>query len=1080
MSDEKNNDDEIDFSFIKKWFKKDKNKVKEEVKELKQEVKEEISEEKSRLDELRDKRREEKTEEARKEFRKKIEEEKEKIARLEKEQKELRHAEKDIKQDKLDEAEKHVEEVKEEEDEIDFSGIKNWFKSAKEEKKQEKEEDEISFDWKAAKEKITDLTKTKHAPIYLTILLLIIPIFLAANIRMQNANLPRLDSFAEEAVANSIKQQIRGQVNQQYPNLPEANKNSIIETEYQKVYEQNKDQINQQIKTASQQFKANWQDDNENTYMPDIDPYYWARYAKNVLDHGYPGDELRDGKNYDTKMFAPLGKEIAIADLFHPYFLAYFHKAFTLFDSDKDILKSIVLTPVFIAALCVIPAFFIARRISGNIGAFFAATMMAVNVAFVNRTLWGHADTDAWNIFFPLFITWLFFEAFEVEKTWQKITFAAVSGLLIGIYSLIWGGWWYISDFIIATIFIWIAYNAFVHREEIKKGLNKFIQFEPIKNSLIICGAFLVSSAVFVTLFSDFQTFYYGLQGPLQFTTIKTPVLETLWPNVLTTVAELNEGGINEIIATVGGTLLLFISILGIVLSLTKKTKENFYDIKYAVFLAIWMIAAFYATTKGIRFAMLIVPPFAIGFGTAIGILATKGSEWFEKSFRIGKKITIPTLLVLFGLLLLNPITSAYAVAEQDIPIINDAWYNTLTSIREDSKENAIVNSWWDFGHHFKWFTERRITFDGATQDTPQAHWIGKVLLTDDEELAVSILRMLDCGGNTAFDEIDKKQQDTVKSVNIVYEIIKENKQQARIKLTDKGYTEEEANAILKNSHCEPPEDYFIASNDMIGKAGVWAHFAAWDFERAKIWQHLRKMPQEEAVKYMTKNFNYTEQKAVELYSEVQGITSDSEANAWVSSWPTYVTSEGCIKENEIFVCQGNIPLEIDLNKREVKIPASPQPVYPKWLVFPKSNEIIVVKQNSSAKLGGAQEFGVLLIPRSEDSYEALIALGDLAPSMFSRMYYLQGHGLKYFTPFNRQKDGFGTEIHTYKVDWNGTESTQIEFYEGQKVEVNQTTTKRTNKTIIKQEREEIKQVKNQPLENQTTQTKNKAPDFII
>ena len=38
-------------------------------------------------------------------------------------------------------------------------------------------------------------------------------------------------------------------------------------------------------------------------------------------------------------------------------------------------------------------------------------------------------------------------------------------------------------------------------------------------------------------------------------------------------------------------------------------------DIKYAIFLIVWFIATTYASTKGVRFTMLLVPAFAIGFG---------------------------------------------------------------------------------------------------------------------------------------------------------------------------------------------------------------------------------------------------------------------------------------------------------------------------------------------------------------------------------------------------------------------------------------------------------------------------------
>ena len=50
---------------------------------------------------------------------------------------------------------------------------------------------------------------------------------------------------------------------------------------------------------------------------------------------------------------------------------------------------------------------------AGNVGGFFAATMMAVDGAFLGRTTWGHADTDAYAIFFAVYFLWLFLLAIK-------------------------------------------------------------------------------------------------------------------------------------------------------------------------------------------------------------------------------------------------------------------------------------------------------------------------------------------------------------------------------------------------------------------------------------------------------------------------------------------------------------------------------------------------------------------------------------------------------------------------------------------------------------------------------------------
>ena len=53
--------------------------------------------------------------------------------------------------------------------------------------------------------------------------------------------------------------------------------------------------------------------------------------------------------------------------------------------------------------------------------------IVAVNSALLGRTPAGFSDTDPYNIFFPLFIAWVFIEAFEA-KNWKKTTLLACAG----------------------------------------------------------------------------------------------------------------------------------------------------------------------------------------------------------------------------------------------------------------------------------------------------------------------------------------------------------------------------------------------------------------------------------------------------------------------------------------------------------------------------------------------------------------------------------------------------------------------------------------------------------------------------
>ena len=209
---------------------------------------------------------------------------------------------------------------------IDFSKIKNIFKPDR--GVPAEKDDEISVNWKNA----ADFLK-KYGVIFIAL----IPIILSIYVRMQAGFLPVTDDWAANSVITSIRSQVRGSIDQQYPNLPDANKNALVDAQLQKILSENSQQIGQQIKATSAYFRAFFQDENGKNYMPDIDPYYWMRYTKNILDHGHPGDILKDGKPFDNHQLAPIGRFVT-PDTFYPYFSAYFYKFLHFFAPDLTLL----------------------------------------------------------------------------------------------------------------------------------------------------------------------------------------------------------------------------------------------------------------------------------------------------------------------------------------------------------------------------------------------------------------------------------------------------------------------------------------------------------------------------------------------------------------------------------------------------------------------------------------------------------------------------------------------------------------------------------------------------------------------
>jgi len=1171
--EEGNNDDEeisIDFSKITNFFKRKKSKLdevkktEEKLKEVKEEVEERIEEEKKpeRLEELRS------DEQEITHVEKELQMEEQKAEEVDRQEDELRRDVKEIKEE-IREVKEDIEKEEDEEISIDIGKIKNFFKNvfkgeekeapkeklaekkpekpiegAKQEEKtetpvQEKEEaeeeisidfskiksffkgigrgigreerkpgdeEEISVDWKAVSD---------FAVKYKLVLLLLIPIILSIFLRVQPAYLPITDNWAENNVYNYYKNDIRTQINQQYPNLPEQNKDVLVEREFQKFLSSQKPMLEQQIKGTSEHFKTKLQNENGQTYLLAIDPYFWARHARNIIENGHPGDELRDGVPYDNHMFAPGGRPTP-GDMFNAYLEAYAYKFFSIFNRELDLLKVAFYMPVVLATLAVIPAFFIARRIGGNFGGVIAAIIVAIHPAFLTRTAGGFADTDAYNVLFPLLVTWLFLEAFEAKDRNKKILFSAIGGLLVGIYSLTWGGWWHILAFIFATLVIYLGYYCFLHRSELNKGLINFVNQPGIKNTLFLLLCFMLSSMVFTSLFTSFSTFTnFLIRAPISFMKMKEVGITTVWPNVFTTVAEQNPASLNSVISQIGfGNWFLFlIGISGLILSTIKKKdakiwfivssvvwyaliilakpqnlrifivlvaipiiarfiiaiKENEkgIDAKYAILLTLWILSTIYASVKGIRYTLLLVPAFGVSFGITVGLMYTYLSKWISKELNIHKVITRVSIILLMCLLLISPFKSAVATAKNEIPSMNDAWWSSLEKIRLESEPDAIINSWWDFGHWFKYIADRAVTFDGTSQNSPQAHWIGNTLLTDDEDIAIGILRMLDCsgygGGALAFDELNKVIKDIPKTIDIIYEIIVLDEAGAREILNEKGLSNKEADSVLQYSHCEPPEDYFITSEDMVGKAGVWSHFGNWDFDRALIYNTLKKKEykgnKDKSAGFLQERFNMSGGDAENIYYEIESITDSSEANSWIAEWPNYYGMQGCNKrDNKTLECgfvQGLKAL-VDLETMDVNIPTQQGIMHPDVLAY-ATKEGITKKAFINSTIG----VGMTLIP-SGDSYNALICHPKLAAGMFTRLFYMEGHGLKHFEKFSDQRGITGGRIIVWKVNWEGNATNMMdEFKEPEEAK--------------KEEIEEITSNENEPADVTSNFSSNKS-----
>lgn len=292
----------------------------------------------------------------------------------------------------------------------------------------------------------------------------------------------------------------------------------------------------------------------------------------------------------------------------------------------------------------------------------------------------------------------------------------------------------------------------------------------------------------------------------------------------------------------------------------------------YAVLMAVWLIMSGYAVTKGSRF----IPTFAMPLGLSAGIFTGFLVEYLRVRFTTTSSLALivfvaavamvmpfgvsvavkllagvlaagfiysvkkpeiraPFMMVLVVLAAVAPsVSGAHSITTSVAPGTDDGMWNSMQWVKKNTSRDTVVMSWWDFGHLFAVAADRPVTFDGGSQNTPRAYWIGKALTTSNETLSRGILTMLSTSGDLAYETLDNYTDDSGKTAEILTATLGLPREEARAVMTGRyGLSDTEADSVLRYSHPAKPKPFvLVLSSDMLGKAPWWTYFGTWDFKK--------------------------------------------------------------------------------------------------------------------------------------------------------------------------------------------------------------------------------------------------------
>lgn len=779
--------------------------------------------------------------------------------------------------------------------------------------------------------------------------------------------------------------------------------------------------------------KALYQDANGLPYFSEMDSYFNYRMTTDYINNGHLGDTKINGTDWDLHSYYPPGRQAAYTPLI-VYITAFTYKFFNLFGA-------VPLTAIafwigaFIASLAVIPAYFFVRRITNDYGGVTAAIIVATAPFYFSHTFAGFFDTDMFNMLMPLLTVLFFMESFRSNDIRNKTIFAVLSSISLLLYSMAWEGWVYIFYLIVITTVIYLLISNYLLKWKTIKETDKYssklewFQNQPGLFALVI---FIVVSSVLILISSGPSNFVTSLLGPVGFTQLQAAVQQTTsYPNVFVSVAELQVPSILDAINNAGGIITFAFAIIGVFLlfwrlrvknvertvkvvdqddvqekpkdkrrrrrgskrrkaedkekpkktekkiilpELNLKDKKNY--LLYGLLLSIWLLITAYALTKGVRFAEAFDLPVALAAGIFIGLILE-----YVRGYIQDVKYQTVIMLVLVVLAIFSPVGSAFAISYDVVPGTDDHMVTSLNWIKNNTSPNTVITSWWDFGHLFAAVGDRPVTFDGGTQNSPRAYWVGKALLTNNETLSAGILRMLSTSGDLGPLTLDNYTKDTGKSVEILNNILGVDKATAlTIMTTNYTLTQDQAQNVLKYTHPDnPTPDVLITSSDMVGKSGWWSYFGNWDF-------HSKSSTQ----------YNYVQGQGVIVPNNISGLSNTTTAllspdNAVFAEITGNNVTAGIVNVNQLQ--NQNMSATELISQLTTGLQSNSS------TLIMKPHRLIVMQDNNITQNDIVSESSLysIIIVKTNGTYTTYLLNKELEDSMFTKLYILRGQGISQF-----------------------------------------------------------------------------------
>ena len=514
----------------------------------------------------------------------------------------------------------------------------------------------------------------------------------------------------------------------------------------------------------------------------EFDPFFNYRATEYILENGYDAYF----QWIDEKSWHPFGRNISETSQVTLHFTAA--SLYSIFNFGSTLYDFTILFPLIIGSLTSISVFAFVRVLGGTTAGLLAALMFSISTPIFTRGLIGWFKSEPLGLFFAFLAMYLFVSGIMFNKGKFSFIKLICAGIFLALGLSSWGG---ILFFLIPLVLFYLIL-PFLKREKnftiwaapvfsvslilslllfertsaftigyagLLVGLSTVfvVVCELIKKSsneskhIRNCSIFFTS--IIITMIGVFASGIVGLPG-FRYLNAMNPFLTSLDP--LT-------DSVSEHMTTSLSTSYIFVSvfiifgIIGIWFLFSRKTIDLKIDNR--IFALIIGITAIYISSSFVRLEIFASVGLIILGSIGLAILFKKILE--SNIFSPTKILFCSVILGLFLTPVILPEDLSWSSWAEFPPTIlhggsffhistND-WSEAMNWLKNNTSEDAIIASWWDYGYWIQTLGERTTIVDNSTLidwqikkmaysliTTPENSW--RILSSDNDTVITSSL----------------------------------------------------------------------------------------------------------------------------------------------------------------------------------------------------------------------------------------------------------------------------------------------------------------------------------------------------